>query len=221
LNIRWQALIFIAGLALGRMSGAAATRTEELTQALRASPDLARGEALFINCASCHSSDGGGEAIGTVPRIAGQYPSVLIKQLVDFRYGQRWDLRMEQIASRHRLANAQAIADVAYYAATLHSDLAPAILDGEQLARGARVFVQLCSACHGATGTGNAQTQTPRLAGQHATYLLRQMQESANSGRPNMSANHVKLLNRLNFEDYQGIADYLARMSPAQPSGSP
>jgi cytochrome c553 len=221
LNIRWQTLLFIAGLLLGRLSGAAASHSAELTQALRATPDLARGEALFINCTSCHSSDGGGEANGTVPRIAGQYPSVLIKELVDFRYGQRWDLRMERIASRHRLADAQAIADVAYYAASLHSQLPPAILDGEQLTRGARVFVQLCSACHGATGLGDAQNQTPRLAGQHASYLLRQMQETASGGRPNMNANHIRLLNRLDFEDYQGIADYLARISPAQPGIPP
>jgi cytochrome c553 len=218
---RWQALILIAGLLPCAVAGAAADRSEELARALRAMPDPGRGEALFVNCTACHGTDGGGEANGTVPRIAGQYPSVLIKQLVDFRYGQRWDLRMEQIASRHRLADAQAIADVTHYAASLQTDLPPATLDGALLSRGAAVFMQQCSVCHGEAGAGNPQTQTPKLAGQHATYLLRQMQEAANGGRPNMSAKHVRLLNRLNFEDYQGVADYLARVTPARSVAAP
>jgi hypothetical protein len=36
-----------------------------------------------------------------------------------------------------------------------------------------------------------------------------------------MSAKHVRLLNRLNFEDYQGVADYLARVTPARSVAAP
>ena len=53
----------------------------------------------------------------------------------------------------------------------------------------------------------------PRLAGQHASYLLRQMQESATNGRPNMAASHVEALRSLSYEDFSGAADYLSRIA--------
>ena len=94
------ALLF-SGLAV-----AASTAQRELDGALRATPDAFNGEALFDHCASCHGADGGGEADGSTPRIAGQHFRVLAKQLVDFRSGKRWDFRMEgaaDAAPSHRL----------------------------------------------------------------------------------------------------------------------
>jgi cytochrome c553 len=193
---------------------AASVRGDELARALRATPDLTQGAQLFTVCMACHGADGGGEVNGTVPRIAGQHATVLIKELVDFRNGQRWDLRMEQVASRHRLLDPQAIADVAAYVAGLATALPATTGTGENLGHGATAFLRLCSSCHGAVGLGSAATRTPRLAGQHAAYLLRQMQESAGGGRPNMTAAHVALLNQLDVQGFQGIADYLSRLAP-------
>ena len=41
--------------------------------------------------------------MASTPRIAGQHYSVLLKQLVDFRHGKRWDFRMEERADQHHL----------------------------------------------------------------------------------------------------------------------
>jgi cytochrome c553 len=212
---RIPALLAVFSLGLLGVAQAASVRGDEFAQALRARPDLAHGAQLFVGCTACHGSDGGGESNGSVPRIAGQHASVLVKQLVDFRNGQRWDLRMEQVASRHSLLDPQAIADVAGFVATQAAALPAAIGTGENLRHGASVFLALCADCHGAVGLGDATTRVPRLAGQHAPYLMRQMQEGAGGGRPNMVASHRALLNRLDVQDYAGIADYLARMSPA------
>jgi cytochrome c553 len=205
------------GLAVfAALADAGSVRGDELAAALRAQPDLDHGAQLFAVCAACHGGDGSGQLDGTVPRIAGQHATVLIKELVDFRNGQRWDLRMEQVAGRHRLLNsAQDVADIAAFVAALAVALPATSGDGENLGRGAGVYLQLCARCHGAVGLGSAATGTPRLAGQHQAYLLRQMQESAGGGRPNMPASHVTLLNRLDVQDYQGIADYLSRLAPA------
>lgn len=201
--------LLLAAAALGAASG-----NDELRRARAARPDPVHGAQLFAGCLSCHGSDGAGESNGTVPRIAGQHASVLIKEIVDFRRRRRWDLRMEQVAGGHRLGGAQDVADVAAYVAGLTVELQPATGTGEYLQRGAAAYVRVCAGCHGASGQGDAATAVPRLAGQHAPYLLRQMQESATNGRPNMAASHVAALRTLSYEDFAGAADYLARMRP-------
>jgi cytochrome c553 len=178
-----------------------------------AEPDAGRGEVLYRACTACHGQDGGGRADGTVPRIAGQYPSVLVKQLADFRNRRRWDLRMERVASDHGLSDRRDTADVAAHIARLEPQAPAAVGDGEFLRRGATAYVQACAACHGASGQGNAAKAIPRLAGQHAAYLLRQMQESATQGRPGMTPAHVRVLRTLSYEDFAGAADYLARLA--------
>jgi len=192
-------------------SGAAA-RGDELRRALAAKPDAEHGARLFAGCVACHGSDGGGEANGTVPRIAGQHAAVLIKELVDFRNRRRWDLRMEQVAGGHRLTGPQDVADVSAYVATLRVNFPAATGDGEYLQRGASAYIRVCAGCHGASGQGDGAAGVPRLAGQHAPYLLRQMQESATNGRPNMAASHVAALRTLSYEDFAGAADYLSRI---------
>lgn len=213
LSARVPAFAACAALLYVSAAPAAGARDDELRRALQATPDPARGAQLFAGCVSCHGSDGAGEANGTVPRIAGQHPAVLIKELVDFRSRRRWDLRMEQVAGGHRLAGAQDMADVASYVATLHPVLPPTTGDGEYLQRGATAYIRLCAGCHGASGQGSNAAGVPRLAGQHAPYLLRQMQESATNGRPNMSAAHVAVLRSLSYEDFAGAADYLSRVA--------
>jgi cytochrome c553 len=201
--------LLLAPVAMG-----AGARSDQLQRARDAKPDLTHGAQVYVACVACHASDGAGEANGTVPRIAGQYRSALIKELVDFRRRRRWDLRMEQVAASHTLGSAQDVADVAGYVSALRADLPPVTGSGEYLQRGASAYVRACAGCHGASGQGDAATAVPRLAGQHAAYLLRQMQESATNGRPNMDPGHVQTLRGLSYEDFCGTADYLSRMRP-------
>lgn len=211
-------LPLLAGLALlaaGPAQAAATHGVVQATAATRLKPDFLHGAQLFEGCTACHGTDAGGEPNGSVPRLAGQHASVLIKQIVDFRGGRRWDLRMEQVTSRHHLDDAQSVADVAGYIAMLAPVLPATPGNGEQLERGTQAYKRRCQECHGAAGEGSAKTHTPRLAGQHAAYLMRQMQEAAGGGRPNMSASHQALLNNLDVLDFQGLADYLARLPTA------
>lgn len=69
-------------------------RDREFSEGAQLKPDLARGEDLFSTCAACHGADGRGTPDGEIPAIAGQHGSVLLKQIADFRYDQRWNERM-------------------------------------------------------------------------------------------------------------------------------
>jgi cytochrome c553 len=199
-------------LLLPGLAGAASTAQQELAGALRATPDGANGEALFDHCASCHGADGGGQADGSTPRIAGQHFRVLVKQLVDFRSGKRWDFRMEGAAEQHHLTGAQDIADIAAYVSKLTLPQTRGIGSGEFMEQGSSVYAAQCASCHGPVAEGNAARGVPRLAGQHYGYLMRQMYDAVDGRRPALSRLHSQRIAPLDFEQVRALSDYLARI---------
>src|SRR5215469_5841385 len=112
---------FVAHVARADGKGGAAARSsgQDVEAALRLMPNPMHGREIFRLCASCHGAQDTGLPKGWVPEIAGQHVRVIVKQLVDFRHGRRWDLRMEVVAGRHILKSSQDIVDVASYAASL------------------------------------------------------------------------------------------------------
>jgi cytochrome c553 len=193
---------------------AASPARSELQAALRATPDIEHGAVLFAQCVACHGAEGQGMADGSTPRIAGQHFRVLVKQLVDFRYGKRWDFRMEQRANTH-LGAFQDIADVASYLSGLPRKNKVGEISGEVLAQGANLYGVNCASCHGARGEGDDAETVPMLAGQHPGYLLRQMYDSVDGRRPSLAQLHAKRIKPLDFEQLRAIADYLARIELA------
>src|SRR5258708_37661207 len=50
-----------------------------------AESDVNRGQAIAVQvCATCHGADGN-SAGGAYPKLAGQHPEYLVKQLIDFK----------------------------------------------------------------------------------------------------------------------------------------
>jgi cytochrome c553 len=199
-------------LLLPVFAGAATQAQRELAGALRATPDAANGEALFNHCASCHGADGAGQSDGSTPRIAGQHFRVLVKQLVDFRSGKRWDFRMEGAAEQHHLTGAQDIADVAAYVSKLTRPGTRGIGSGEFLEQGSGLYSAQCASCHGPGAEGNAQRGVPRLAGQHYGYLMRQMYDAVDGRRPALPRLHSQRIAPLDFEQVRALSDYLSRI---------
>ncbi|PRB82856.1 cytochrome c [Pseudomonas sp. MYb185] len=90
-----------------------------------ASPDLVeRGEAIYRGgdlatglpaCTGCHSPTGQGNAPAAYPHLAGQHAAYTVKQLTDFREGDRTNdgdaTIMQTIASRLSNKDIQAVAD--------------------------------------------------------------------------------------------------------------
>ncbi|HEU5137004.1 MAG TPA: c-type cytochrome [Steroidobacteraceae bacterium] len=189
---------------------------QEFADAARLEPDLKRGAEFYQTCAACHGPDGSGTTDGEVPAIAGQHGSVLLKQLTDFRNGQRNEERMRHFSDREHLPGAQELTDVAAYVASLprFPPSAGSIGDGTSLGEGASVYFRECERCHGPLGQGNLLLRRPRLAGQHYDYLLRQLDDTAAGRRPGMDAPHVARLKSMSPAQLRGVADYLSRLSP-------
>jgi cytochrome c553 len=211
---RTRLLAGAAILLLSALSWAAPPARDEYESVLVRTPDRLHGETLFGNCARCHGAAGAGAQDGSVPAIAGQHFRVLARQLVDYRHDKRWDARMEHFADTPYVIATQDVADVADYISSLKRAGPGVAGDGEQLEHGARVYAQRCAGCHGPQGEGDKFKAYPRLAGQHYPYLLRQFHDAVEGRRPNFSPAHVRLLARLNRDDYVGMADYLSRITP-------
>jgi cytochrome c553 len=203
--------LWLASL-LPMMAVAAGSAKSELDKVLGAKADVDHGAQLFSQCVTCHGEDGNGKADGSVPRIAGQHFRVLAKQLVDFRYGKRWDFRMENMADRHHLVGSQDIADVAAYVSGLMRLGNRGIGSGEFVKEGSRIYAEKCQSCHGASAKGDAAHGVPRLAGQHYAYLMRQMYDAVDGRRPALPQLHSKRIAPLDFKQVRAVADYLSRI---------
>ena len=213
----------LLGLALlAPVLGAAASKAQrEYFDSLAAKPDTERGAELFRNCVSCHGTGGLGRLDGTVPRIAGQYYRVLVRQLIDFRHGKRWDYRMEEVASdRHALVKPQDIADVAAYVAGLQEDAVSGLGDGTQLERAAAIYASNCQSCHGSHGEGDEAGAIPRIGGQHVGYLARQIYDSVDGRRIPLAETHRQRVLALEYQDISGLCDFIARAG-WQPQSAP
>jgi cytochrome c553 len=188
----------------------------EFRAAVALEPDLAHGKTLFAACAECHQANGSGSADGTIPVIAGQHVSVLVKQLVDFRHDRRWHAKMQSAAKAHELASPQDVLDVAAYAESLRRPPPPkgGMGDGKTVQEGRIVYYRECEGCHGRLAEGDLRTLKPRLAGQHYAYLLRQLSETASGQRPGMDDMHVQRIGALSEAERVAVADHLSRLSP-------
>lgn len=212
----------LATLLIATTASAATRETRDFNKAVKLEADAERGEEIFAHCVACHGADGGGQDTGSVPRIAGQHYRVLLRQLVDFRHGKRWDPRMEGVATSHTVVlELQDLADVAMFASRLSRDGSRGVGDGENVELGEQVYAARCDSCHGPQGEGDDARGVPRISGQHAAYLSRQIYDAVDGRRPQLSRTHGKRLAPLDFQQVKGLADWLSRVGWQAPPGPP
>jgi cytochrome c553 len=103
-----------------------------------------------------------------------------------------------------------------------HAQAAAGGAGAEIAARGAPNGVAACASCHGAHGEGNAAANFPRIAGQPAAYLARQLASYADGSRANpVMAPIAKGLSR---DQMEAVATYyaaLAAPAAAKAAGQP
>lgn len=161
-------------------------------------------------CAACHGADGN-SVITLNPKLAGQHPEYLEKQLTEFKSGKRANAVMSGMAAA---LSAEEMKELAAYFSAKKLTLGQATKNGagslgEKIYRGgiAATNVPACAACHGPNGAGLPK-QFPRLGGQHADYTLAQLKafrtgERANA--PMMMAISAKMTDA----EMAAVADYI------------
>ncbi len=146
--------------------------------AVSASADVAAGKAAYMVCAACHGQNGEGNVALNAPRIAGQAPWYLGRQLAAYRAGHRGTATGDMFGMQMRpmamtTADPTTQANLIEYIVTLPAVPAAITVEGDAAAGQAGFAV--CVACHGPTGEGLEALGGPRLAGQNDWYLVRQI----------------------------------------------
>ena len=185
-----------------------------------AKPDINRGQAIAAQvCASCHGADGN-SAGGAYPKLAGQHPEYLVKQLMDFKTqpGAKQPARNNAIMAgmAAALSDQDMVNVAAYFAAQTpkpgyahNKDTVP--LGAEDLSRrhcrqgraGVRELPR-------ADRAGDS-VQYPRLSGQWAEYTVAQLTAFTQGpgARNNNEAMHA-IASRLSDSEIKAVADYIA-----------
>ncbi len=161
-------------------------------------------------CAACHGVDGN-SSISLNPKLAGQHPEYLLKQLTNFKDGIRANSVMAGMVANLTKEDMQGLAK--YYAGqkqTLGKAKSNGVGSlGEKIYRGgiAATGVPACAACHGATGAGMPK-QFPRVSGQHADYALQQLRTFRTAERANAPM-MMTIAAKMTDAEMQAVADYM------------
>ena len=176
-----------------------------------AKPDLAKGEAKYTAvCAACHGADGNSGTPAN-PKLAGQHPQYLVKQLQEFKSGKRNNAVMKGFASD---LSDEDIKNVAAWLAAQKAKPGFA-KDKELVMLGERIFrggipdrqIAACAGCHSPNGAG-IPAQYPRLSGQHADYTASQLVALRDGARKN-SAQMSQVAAKMNDREIKAVADYI------------
>ena len=150
--------------------------------------DIKKGKSAYAVCATCHGANGQGNEALNAPKIAGLPDWYVERQLNNFKRGIRGvhpkDIYGQQMRPMAiALLNDEAVRDMTVYVATLKSR---SISKPVTVASSSKAVTNVqapvseplyapCASCHGSEGEGNQKLGAPRLAGQHAWYIERQL----------------------------------------------
>jgi cytochrome c553 len=153
-------------------------------------------------CAACHGSNGVPTDPKTIPVIWGQEASYLMKQLRDFRNGERQSAVMASLAKN--LAEADLRPMAAYFAAKPW----PARRAAAKPASPPKSVSQ-CQACHQPNFQGGMPA--PRLAGLSYEYLVASMRAFATDQRTN-NLDMPGFMRMLSEKERSAIARYVSTL---------
>ena len=164
------------------------------------------------NCASCHGQKGAGHADGTVPTLAAQRLSYLVKQFADFSQNDRDSKMMHRVISRKSVNDPQTWIDVAAFINSLPPFKNVQNGKDTNLALGEAIFREQCSSCHNEDARGDDDGFVPALRNQHYSYLLRQMHALADGHRRNVDPDLDRFLDSIKDDEMEATAGFLTRM---------
>lgn len=172
---------------------------------------MQRGEEQVMGkCFLCHGATGDSSS-PLYPKLAGQNEAYLLKQLRNFKSGERESSDMRKIVADMDDNDMRAAAH--YFSHQEPSRGKSAY--GEMRAIGEQIYKQgnaakgltPCRECHGETGTGS--DVLPRIAGQHTLYIETQLTLFEERKRTNDNALMQDIAKRLTTDEIRAVAEFL------------
>jgi cytochrome c553 len=205
-----------------------------------AAGDAKAGAEKIAVCSACHGTDGN-SPLPTFPKLAGLGERYILKQLQDI---QAWDLETDAAKkpSTGRVVlemtgmlagmSDQDLQDIAAYYAGQAIQLSGAkdlqvkvnsglMVDGLEL--GERIYragnltngVPACTGCHAPDGHGNAPAGFPRLSGQYAEYVEKQLLAFRSGNRINDGEQMIMRLvaEKMSDAEIKAVANFVAGLN--------
>lgn len=180
--------------------------------AVQAAGDAAAGQTKSAVCAGCHGADG--NSVNPIwPSLAGQHPSYIVKQLKDFKAGDRQDPVMAPMAMPLSDQDMEDLA--AYFSSQAHKggEANPElVVAGEKVYRGGNPAsgVAACASCHAPNGVGNPAANFPAIAGQHAAYVEKSLKDYRSGARSNDAGKMMRgVAGKMTDAEIQAVAQYI------------
>jgi cytochrome c553 len=165
-------------------------------------------------CNACHGENGNSKN-PKFPKLAAQQRLYIAEQIKKFRSQARSDSSPEgYMWGISALLEDETIAGIAdYYAA--QKPVPGKAARPTLMAQGRKIFekgipaqkVKPCTECHGNNGEGEAQF--PRIASQHADYLVKQLKLFNTRVRPHGKVMKDHVASKLNAQEMEAVAAYL------------
>ena len=188
-----------------------------------AAGDTEAGQTKSATCMGCHGLAGNSE-IASFPKLAGQGEAYLLKQLQNFKSGERNNAIMAGVAS---LLSEQDMMDIAAYYSIQTISENSAKGDAKTIELGRKIYVggkmdtqtTACIACHGPKGLGIPTAGFPSLSAQHADYIavqlktFRQYSINEQTGSVDVSRTNEMMVNvakGLTTVEIEALAQYIA-----------
>lgn len=169
-------------------------------------------KAQSENCQECHGLSGAGLS-PAAPRLSGQHANYLVKQLQDFKSGERLHPVMNSMAES--LAEND-MADIAAWFSSnppmSGSGAFPSLVARDIFSRGdASRNLPPCQSCHGESGRGRYSEagSYPAIGGQHRAYLREQLRNWRSGARHNSSVMNF-VARSLSDDEIEALAGYIS-----------
>lgn len=199
---QWHGVLLLAAVAFAPGAHAADTSGDN---------DAAAQVAAQV-CSSCHGP-GGISNSPTFPRLAGQQEQYLAAQIRAFKAKTRADPEAHNYMWGMATLVSEPMIDALAHYYSVQPPAPGTTGDAKRIAAGKRLFTEgvperglvACAGCHGQDAGGRAIF--PRLAGQHAPYIVRQLQVIQKELRDSPIMHGI--IKDLKPEEMQDVAEYL------------
>lgn len=177
--------------------------------------DPEAGKANAAVCAGCHGQGGAQPIQPVYPKLSGLGEAYIFNQLRHIKAGDRPIPEMTGLLDN---LSEQDLQDLAAFFDQQQMPIGqanPELVDqGKELYRGGSLAkgIPACAGCHNPQGMGNEPAAFPRLGGQHADYVVKQLKAYRNGERStgSMSQIMVDIATKLSDDEMEAVASYVS-----------